>query len=260
MRLWVQLPALYAEAFPLKPAPSIFVWGLPLLQWVHLFLWSLPAMHTFKSLFLSLSLTLIAVSPAWAGPDQDLSRSMARKDWAAMTQAIEKGAKSDVKTKQGQPLLLWAVAEGQNALVKLLVAKGASVETKGKEGETPLMLAAAKGNKDLLLFLLEKKAKINTQDGQGYSALMVATDKHQTEIAKLLVAKGADLKTMTHKGRTVLINAAFWGYADLVKFYLSKKEVELHRRDHAGKNAYNYALEKNWVDVQALLQNVGAFE
>lgn len=65
---------------------------------------------------------------------------------------------------------------------------------------------------------------------------------------------------MTHKGRTVLINAAFWGYADLVKFYLSKKEVELHRRDHAGKNAYNYALEKNWVDVQDLLAHVGAFE
>lgn len=217
-------------------------------------------MHNLKSLFLSLSFALIAVLPAWAGPDQDLSRSMARKDWAAMTQAVEKGAKTDAKTKQGQSLLLWAVAEGQNALVKLLVSKGASVETKGKDGETPLMLAASKGNKELVLFLLEKKAKLNAQDGQGYTPLMVATDKHQTEMVKLLVAKGADLTTMNHKGRTVLINAAFWGYADLVKFYLSKKEVELHRRDHAGKNAYNYALEKNWVDVQALLAHVGAFE
>jgi uncharacterized protein len=217
-------------------------------------------MHNFKFAILSLSFMFSFSAPVWAGPNEDLSRSMVKKDWAGIEKALEKDADFNVKTKQNQPLLLWAVAEGKNSVVEMLLSKGAAIETKGKNGETPLMVAASKGNKALVLLFLDKKAKLNAQDNQGYSALMMAANNHQVEIVKLLIAKGADLKALTHQGRTLLINAAFWGQADLVKLFLSKKEIEIHRRDHAGKNAFNYAQEKHWTAVLDLLQNAGAFE
>jgi hypothetical protein len=55
--------------------------------------------------------------------------------------------------------LLWAVMNGHEAVVRLLLEKGAELESKDSEGQTPLSWAAAKGHEAVVQLLLEKGAE-----------------------------------------------------------------------------------------------------
>ena len=60
----------------------------------------------------------------------------------------------------GRKPLWWAVGNGHEAVVKLLLEKGADQESKGSEsGRTPLSSAAMNGHEAVVIMLLEKGAQ-----------------------------------------------------------------------------------------------------
>jgi ankyrin repeat protein len=137
---------------------------------------------------------------------------------------IEAGA--DVNAKErwaGQTALMWAGAQLQPAMVKLLLANGAEVDARSavrnwtrkvsseprpKElaqgGLTPLMFAARTGCIECAELLLAAGADINLTDPYGVTPLVVATLNLQNDFAKYLVEKGADINQWDLYGRTPL--------------------------------------------------------
>jgi ankyrin repeat protein len=137
---------------------------------------------------------------------------------------IDAGA--DVNAKErwaGQTALMWAGAQLQPEMVKLLLANGAEVEARStvrqwsrkvsseprpKElaqgGLTPLMFAARTGCIECAELLLDAGADINLPDPYGVTPLMVAALNLQNDFAAYLVEKGADIAQWDLYGRTPL--------------------------------------------------------
>ena len=137
---------------------------------------------------------------------------------------IDAGA--DVNAKErwaGQTALMWAGAQLQPEMVKLLLAHGAEVDARSavrewtrkvsseprpKElaqgGLTPLMFAARTGCIECAEFLLGAGADINLTDPYGVTPLVVATLNLQNDFAAYLVEKGADINEWDLYGRTPL--------------------------------------------------------
>jgi uncharacterized protein len=137
---------------------------------------------------------------------------------------IDAGA--DVNAKErwaGQTALMWAGAQLQPQMVKLLLANGAEVDARSavrewtrkvsseprpKElaqgGLTPLMFAARTGCIECAELLLGAGADVNLTDPYGVTPLVVATLNLQNDFAAYLVGKGADINQWDLYGRTPL--------------------------------------------------------
>jgi ankyrin repeat protein len=135
-------------------------------------------------------------------------------------------AGADVNARErwaGQTALMWAGAQLQPEMVKLLLANGAEVDARStvrewtrkvsseprpKElpqgGLTPLMFAARTGCIECAELLLGAGADIDLADPYGVTPLIVATLNLQNDFAAYLIEKGADITLWDLYGRTPL--------------------------------------------------------
>jgi ankyrin repeat protein len=70
---------------------------------------------------------------------------------------MDSGADPNTKTKDGTPVLLFAVSENHVETVKVLIAAGADVNAVSRQGETPL--TSAKANETIRALLVTAGAK-----------------------------------------------------------------------------------------------------
>jgi serine/threonine protein kinase len=109
----------------------------------------------------------------------------------------------------GRNTLHKAAKEGNQKLVKQMLAKGANVNTKNNFGNTPLHLAARQGNKKVVELLIAKGANVNAEGEDGDTPLHKAVETYNKEEAiKLLIAKGANVNARNKLGNTPLHEAA----------------------------------------------------
>jgi uncharacterized protein len=131
-----------------------------------------------------------------------------------------------VEQWRGQTPLMWAAAENQPAMVKLLIEHGAKVDARSKVntwerqvtaeprmqarpsgGFTPLMYAARKGCLQCAETLLKAGADKDLTDPDDVSPLLLATLNFNFDIAALLVKKGANVNKWDTWGRSPIYAA-----------------------------------------------------
>ena len=100
--------------------------------------------------------------------------------------------------------LFAAIAEGDLAAMRKLIADGADVNQRNAQTETPLMAAAYAGNTEALKLLIEAKADVNAKKNDGGTALLGAAFFAQPESLKALIAAGADTNVKGARGETPL--------------------------------------------------------
>ena len=109
---------------------------------------------------------------------------------------LEKGARVDVRGRNGLSPLGAVSSQGMIAMVKLLIEHGADPNFPGimyaieypehKRLIPPLLVAAHKGYKDIVNLLLDKGVDIETVDSAGEDALMFASRAVKFEVVQLL--------------------------------------------------------------------------
>ncbi|KAL8403138.1 hypothetical protein RB594_008411 [Gaeumannomyces avenae] len=133
------------------------------------------------------------------------------------------GAANDAKSFNDQTPLLWAVKNGNKAVIKLLLDKGAAVETKDSEYLwTPLSWAAGNGHEAVAKLLIEQGANIKAKDRYEYTPLHLAAGNGHEAVARLLIEQGADIKAKDRGGYTPLHFTAGNGHEAVVKLLFDK--------------------------------------
>ena len=140
---------------------------------------------------------------------------------------LRRGAKVDaVEQWRGQTALMWAAAESQPAMVKLLVEAGADVNARSKVnnwqrqitaepraiyrpagGLTPLLYAAREGCIDCAKYLAAAGADLNLADPEQVSPLLLSILNGHFDLAAYLIQKGAQPGKWDWYGRTPLYAA-----------------------------------------------------
>jgi uncharacterized protein len=137
---------------------------------------------------------------------------------------LKHGANANAQENfRGQTALIWAAAESQPEMVKLLVSAHADVnarslintnrrqvtgepraQARAPGGMTPLLYAARQGCLGCVKYLAEGKADLNMADPEGITPMLIATENFNFDIAAYLVKQGADVNRWDWWGRTPL--------------------------------------------------------
>jgi ankyrin repeat protein len=139
-------------------------------------------------------------------------------------------ARADVNAKEdfgSQTALMWAAAQSQPDMVKLLASKGADLNARGvirqwerkviteprpkdmnKGGFTPLLYAAREGCVECARHLIEAGADPDLEDPERITPLVMALMNLHFELAAYLIKTGADVDKWDLFGRSPLYLAA----------------------------------------------------
>ena len=187
---------------------------------------------------------------------------------------LRAGARPDVSNRYGVTPLALAAANGNAAILSLLIAAGADPNAPSAQHEPVLMTAARSGSVDAVRCLLDHGADVNAREPwQGETALMWAAGENHAAIAQLLIRHGADVDaqsptpefprpqaglTVLPRGRwTPLMYAARQGAVEATRT-LAEAGANLDLADPDGTTALVLAIINVHYDTAAALIEAGA--
>lgn len=148
-----------------------------------------------------------------------------------------------------------ACCEGNEKMVKHLLAYGVSVHIRDRYDRTALMEAISTDNQEIIKILVKCGAHMTgSARGLGEQLCSVAVRGYVKRIESYRLA-GADLTQPDSSGRTALHVASLHGHLELVK-YLLKHRVEKDEVDALGLSPLDYATRGGHTEiVEFLLAN-----
>ncbi len=113
------------------------------------------------------------------------------------------------KKQAGSVLLIEAVKEDLESIVKLMVENGVDANAKDGKGDTALIWSAWKGQMGITKILLNAKGiDVNAKDDKGETALTKAHTKSNDEMVELLKAHEATEKQLKNNNEMVELSGA----------------------------------------------------
>jgi ankyrin repeat protein len=166
---------------------------------------------------------------------------------------LESGADVNVQDeswlKSGRTPLMYAVTQGDAALVHDLLARGAKLDLKNKDGDTASSLAK-KAELEYISQLLEKPIRIGTplSSDLPIPALVKAVKERRLDRVRILIAKGDDVNLRTPSGNTPLMYAADGNSLDILR-YLLNHGADVNARNGNNNTALIYAVIKGHPEI-----------
>ena len=102
-------------------------------------------------------------------------------------------------------------------MIELLMSKGAKLDVRDKEGSTPLHYAAVNGHKEAEASLLDYGADVNALSVNVGTPLMIAILKNCLPVIDLLLLRGADTNDLDLSGVSALLTAGTLGHLDIIQ-------------------------------------------
>ncbi len=199
--------------------------------------------HFNKALF---SIVLFGFSGANAGSFDDFFQAIRQDNAGAIERLLKRGFDVNTKDEKGQPPLVFAIKEGTDrAIAVLLDWPKTNLNLKSEVGETALMMAAIKGRDDLVAKLVKKGADVNQK---GWTPLHYAASGGTLATMKLLLENNAYIDAESPNGTTPLMMAARYGSSDGVRLLL-QEGADPTLRSQRNLTALDFAHTADRADV-----------
>ncbi|MBF0315665.1 MAG: ankyrin repeat domain-containing protein [Oligoflexia bacterium] len=151
----------------------------------------------------------------------------------------------NVKDKDGDTPLMYAVRAGHLAMVKRLVEKGAAINAENKRGLTALMEAISTENNDIVKYLLKKGARYNEKDSSGRSVLDVVESRGNKKLEKVLQKQ----KSKDEKQANKVIELIRKGKVGAVMEMIRQDPEVVVLRDEAGSTLLMHAVQSGQEEL-----------
>jgi len=181
-----------------------------------------------------------------------LMRAVMNKNENMVRILLKNGADINAKNSLDQTPLIKAIEEGDGAGVSMLLKNGADVNIENPIGLTPLMIAVANGNKEVVHLLLEKNAEINPKTRTGSTPLMIALLKENEAMMDILLEKNADVNAKDFLGQTLLMMATEKQNETMVRLLL-EKNADVNAKSRTGKTSLMKAAENGNSEIIRML-------
>lgn len=167
-----------------------------------------------------LALALFAIGPAGVavaedgegGMDTRLAEAVARGDAAAVRALLAAGAPVDGRDSARRTPLLLATRGNHVEVARLLIDAGADVNAKDNIRDTPFLYAGAEGRNGILRMILETgRADLRDTNRYGGTALIPAAHHGHPETVRILLATDIDVDHVNNLGWTALLEAVILG-------------------------------------------------
>lgn len=143
------------------------------------------------------------------------------------------------------PLLLAAVAEGNQKQAEKLLSAGANPNLRDSSNNTLLVVAVLKEDLPLVTMLVEAKADVNARGADGATPLQLAVNKKDVfeKLVECLLSHGADSNSLDAKGNTPLHTAVLREDLATVQLLVTSK-ANINAKDRDGATPLQKALVK----------------
>uniref|UniRef100_A0A8C4YT27 Uncharacterized protein n=1 Tax=Gopherus evgoodei TaxID=1825980 RepID=A0A8C4YT27_9SAUR len=180
---------------------------------------------------------------------QNFLHMAALKDESNLAQMLLKnGAPVDAKDEKGQTALGYAISQGFDKTVKVLLEAGASIDSN-------IIDVAFNNNKQSIFTILG--TDINARNEMQYTPLLMACEMGKTEIAEVLIAKGASLEERMPNSNTVL-HLAVQAEAVSITNLLLHKGMNANITSQGEQTPLHVAAFHNKGSIVDILINAGA--
>ncbi|WP_061248007.1 ankyrin repeat domain-containing protein [Leptospira alstonii] len=193
-----------------------------------------------------------------------LSWAVKNGDQEAIELLLGAGAEPDETNARGETPLLTSLDQGNQDLTRIFLEAGADTDKKDFAGNTPLTKAVSTGDVEIVEMVFENDYSptpdLEERNGEGYTPLLLAVDLGHLEIAEYLLDKGADCLKKNSEGRTILHLTALHNDFEILDLFLSKEETRtiLEDKDADGNTALLLAASHDSVECLEKLLKVGA--
>ncbi|RYP45753.1 hypothetical protein DL768_007929 [Monosporascus sp. mg162] len=191
-----------------------------------------------------------------------LSYAAANGQEAMVRLLLAEGAKANTEDAYNRTPIGWAARLGHETVVQLLLsAEGINVNAKDLDGNTPLAIAVSLRNEKVVeLLLATEKVDANTKDCEGRTPLHIAVVwANEKAIELLLATKGVDANIENSNGDTPLHFAVKWAHEKVVKPLLATEKVDPIIKDPDGDTPLHIAVylrNEKVVELRLATENV----
>jgi len=159
---------------------------------------------------------------------------------------------------RGWTALLRATANGNEAMVRLLLEKGADIEARSPSNGTPLICAAEGKYEAIVDYLLMNGADVNAEDDFGWKPLHRAlVNRGGERVAQMLLTHGADVNARCVYQKTPL-HYAIEKSNDFMVSFLLNAGADYEARDIADRTPLHTAIESRLEIMVRILLEAGA--
>lgn len=193
-------------------------------------------------------------------PTEPLVKAAMEDDLDAVNAALSAKPDPNVRDKETHTTALeYAVRNGNEEIVRVLLSAKADVNAKDDFGQTALMMLSDSVTSEIVWDLINAGAKVNTRDKDGDTALISAAEVNNVDALKALIEAGAKVNAANSDGETALMKAAASGLVNNARA-LIMAGADVNARDKEGKTALMYAVDAEQRAVIRLLKAHGAIE
>ncbi|KAK8187634.1 ankyrin repeat-containing domain protein [Phyllosticta paracitricarpa] len=178
-----------------------------------------------------------------------LHRAVHRNSHKMAELLLSRGARTDVKDINGQPV--WRMSTGPDRAEVL----ERLIESSADAGASALYSAVYDGDVELLQMAVRFGADPSFREQNGETPLHMACQCDQAQLTSILLEAGADHSIQGLNGRTPLHIAAYWGFNDCLKLLL-EHGADVSMQDNNGSTALHLAIcDANEKCVELLLHH-----